>query len=94
MRETFEDGKQFTHRRNSTHSRGKVSLAEGPPVAAIIGPIEADVRPSGGAQDGTVGAQSQGLDPPGSLEVVDGLSTCCCAPQVHTAWTRDREAHP
>lgn len=83
----------FIHEESNglTYSLGQLSLAESPPVAAIVGTVQPNIRPGGGAQDGTVRAQCQGLDPPWALVVVDGLSTCLCAPQVHTAYTHDSE---
>lgn len=63
-----------------TYRLGQLSLAECPPIATIVGTVQPNVRPGGGAQDGTVRAQGQGLDPPWALVVVDGLSTCLCAP--------------
>lgn len=62
---------------------------EGPPVALIIYVVEPDVRPRHRAQDGAIRAQGHGLDLPYTLVVVDGLSTCLCAPQVHTAFNQN-----
>lgn len=62
---------------------------EGPPVALVICVVKLDVRPRHRAQDGAIRAQGNGLDLPYTLVVVDGLSTCLCAPQVHTAFNQN-----
>lgn len=68
-----------------TYIFGKLSLVEGPPVALIVCVVQPDVGPRHRAQNRAIRAQGQGLDAPLTLIVVDGLSTCLCAPQVHTA---------
>ena len=76
------------------YSLWELRPAEHPPVASVVGAVQPDVRPGSRAQAGAVGAQGQGLGPLRALVVEEGLSTCLCAPQVHTAYTQHRETQP